>query len=286
LPLRLGLPIPQFDRVYVDEAQDLNPAKTALAIAAIRGSGCFVGDRHQAIYGFAGASSNSLDKIQAALGCQTLPLSISYRCASAIVEEAAKVFPGIQAHRSGGTVSEIDLNEFHSIVRPGDVVLCRTTAPVVQECLRFLTNGVKAVVKGREIGKDLIELVESFGCVEVRDLLAELGVWYQKKTENASEAKTILLNDKYDALVAIASEFTHTSAVVSFIAEIFGDEDASAITLMTIHKAKGLENDRIFILRPDLLPHKLAKSEEALKSEACLHYVAITRAKEELFYVV
>jgi superfamily I DNA/RNA helicase len=55
--------------------------------------------------------------------------------------------------------------------------------------------------------------------------------------------------------------------------------------LSTIHKAKGLENDRIFFLCPELIPSKYATQPWQYEQEANLKYVAITRAKQELIYV-
>ncbi len=60
----------------------------------------------------------------------------------------------------------------------------------------------------------------------------------------------------------------------------------SGVTLSTVHKAKGLENDRVFILRPDLLPLKRENQQPWEKmQELNLKYVAITRAKKALFFV-
>jgi superfamily I DNA/RNA helicase len=55
--------------------------------------------------------------------------------------------------------------------------------------------------------------------------------------------------------------------------------------LSSVHRAKGLEAKRVFILRPDLMPHPKAKSAWEKGQEANLEYVAITRAIEELVYV-
>lgn len=61
-------------------------------------------------------------------------------------------------------------------------------------------------------------------------------------------------------------------------------EDVEGIILSTIHKSKGLESDRVFFLNPDLIPSTYVKSQEALYSEWCLKFVAITRARKELIY--
>lgn len=55
--------------------------------------------------------------------------------------------------------------------------------------------------------------------------------------------------------------------------------------LSTIHKAKGLENDKIFLICPELIPSRFATQLWQLKQEQNLLYVAITRAKKDLTYV-
>lgn len=55
--------------------------------------------------------------------------------------------------------------------------------------------------------------------------------------------------------------------------------------LSTIHKAKGLEAERVFILKPDLMPHPKAKRGWEIDQENNLRYVAITRSKRELYLV-
>ena len=57
------------------------------------------------------------------------------------------------------------------------------------------------------------------------------------------------------------------------------------IVLSTIHGVKGMEADRVWLYKPSLIPHKLAETEAELKEEDNLMYVAITRAKKELYFV-
>ena len=229
IPLRKGTPIPQFDRVCVDEAQDLNPAKTALASGAIRGCGYFVGDRKQSVYHFAGASSDSMDKILMELDAKPMPLSICYRCAKAIVRRAQQVFPDIEAWEGApeGVEETISVADFRSKAAPGDVVLCRCTAPVVQAALWFIRNGIKAVVKGREIGKDLCDLIENLSQSDVvEDFLETLRVWYEAACEKCKEDdKQAMLDDKYETIRCVSLEFKSVQNVLNFFKDIFGDDD-------------------------------------------------------------
>jgi DNA helicase-2/ATP-dependent DNA helicase PcrA len=296
IPLRRGLPIQQFDRVFVDEAQDLTPAQIELTRRALKrgGRALYVGDRKQAIYQFRGADSRAMDNITETMDCTPMPLSICYRCSQAVVREAQKVFPDIEAFEGSpeGSVSCIDENEFRKIAQPGDVVLCRTTAPVVQMCLWFIRNGIKAVVKGRDIGQNLKDLIVNLageqGPVEVlQDKLYQyLLQETEKNKRNNKEDKQIGLQDRVDTIDAIMQGCKTIEQVLKAFDKIFGDEDRSGVTLMTIHKAKGLEALRIFILRPDQMPHKMAKSPEAQAAEINLKFVAITRAQIDLFWVI
>ena len=64
-----------------------------------------------------------------------------------------------------------------------------------------------------------------------------------------------------------------------------GSPNSGLIRLASIHTAKGLEADRVFILKPHLLPHRMASSALARVQEENLRYVAITRARLELVVV-
>jgi DNA helicase II / ATP-dependent DNA helicase PcrA len=57
------------------------------------------------------------------------------------------------------------------------------------------------------------------------------------------------------------------------------------ILLSTIHRAKGLEADTVWLLRPETIPHPMAKTQAAVEQEDHLLYVAITRAKQRLLIV-
>ncbi len=62
------------------------------------------------------------------------------------------------------------------------------------------------------------------------------------------------------------------------------NNDSSAVTLTTIHAAKGLEFPRVFVmaLEKNIFPHERALRENGLEEERRLFYVALTRARERL----
>lgn len=298
LPIFNNWPVEQSDNVIVDEAQDLNPARLQLIARAIKspnGRLVAVGDEKQAIYGFTGADSESMSKIVRYFEAKTLPLSVSYRCSKAVVIEAQKVVPHLQYADTAreGSVREIEEPELDNKVAAGDFILCRCTAPLVKKCFDLIRKSRRAYVRGKEIGKDLINLVDTISgrnCADIIDF-CKLANEYKslecgKLNAQDKELLAEMLADKVDTLLVLTEGVLTVEDVKKKIESIFSDDrHEEAILLSTVHKAKGLEAENVFILRPDLLPHPKAKQEWQQEQEQNLLYVAITRAKENLTYV-
>lgn len=286
-PLLYSMPFEQFDFVLVDEAQDLSPVQIELCKAALRSDGraIFCGDRKQAIYQFRGADARSIERIEQEMQCTLLPLSICYRCAKSIVAVAKQLVPQIEPAPDApeGEVLDIYLDEFHP--EQGDFVLCRTTAPLVEYCLAQIREGKKAIVKGRDIGQSLVAFVKLARCgsaASIEDFSEKLAQYYHKKREELSRQHRAValqsLEDKYDTVLALAGHASTLTDLLSTIDRIFSDE-VIGITFMTVHKAKGLEADTVYILCPELMPHPKASN---LEAELNIKYVATTRAKRSL----
>jgi superfamily I DNA/RNA helicase len=92
--------------------------------------------------------------------------------------------------------------------------------------------------------------------------------------------------DKINAIEIIADGLENCSDAISRIESIFRDDQKSGICLSTIHKSKGLESDRVFIIREDkmLLKHCMRVPWMA-EQEYNLVYVAYTRAKHFLGFI-
>jgi DNA helicase II / ATP-dependent DNA helicase PcrA len=102
--------------------------------------------------------------------------------------------------------------------------------------------------------------------------------------------------ENIEELVNAAREYdisTPDGSLLGFLEEVSlisnidkWDEDTDAVTLMTLHAAKGLEFPVVFItgLEEGLLPHSQSKdSDDEIEEERRLCYVGITRAQKELF---
>jgi len=91
-----------------------------------------------------------------------------------------------------------------------------------------------------------------------------------------------------DSLISSASRFQSVPEFlryVDFVVENSREKKSDAVQLMTIHRAKGLEFETVFVvgLSEGLLPHKKATSPESIQEETRLCYVAVSRAKENVY---
>jgi superfamily I DNA/RNA helicase len=90
------------------------------------------------------------------------------------------------------------------------------------------------------------------------------------------------LEDKINTLLFLAKLADDIPDLKNKIRSIFTDE-IQGIVLSTVHKIKGLEAERVFIIRPDLLPMQTVKPWQHIQ-EKNLEYVAYTRARLELVF--
>ena len=96
----------------------------------------------------------------------------------------------------------------------------------------------------------------------------------------------VVLLEKVQILLLLNRRYGSFQEVKKVLTDIFGDESKDKILLSTIHKSKGLEADRVFILGfHELIPSKYATTELALYGERCLQFVAVTRAKNTLIFL-
>lgn len=303
LPVALDLNVFRYDLLLVDEAQDLNRCQQALALKAGRRL-ILCGDKNQAIYGFAGADSESIPRMTQILsdsdrGCVVLPLTVTRRCGKAIVAKAQEIVPEFEAHESNpaGLVSlakyEGDKDTYHGQVTDGDMVICRVNAPLVSQCFRFLKAGRKANIQGRDIGTGLIKTIKKMKANSINELIEKLDAWYHAESmkenakKNPSDAKLMGLKDRHDCLLTFCEDVLTIEDVIKKIQSIFTDQEGDGIRLSSGHKAKGLESHRVFILMPKgaECPHPMARLPHQKQQERNLLYVMYTRAIEELYIV-
>ena len=136
IPLVENYNFPRFDMLFVDEAQDFNEMQRSLIKECVAENGrvVVVGDPNQAIYGFRGADSNSMDIFKSDLEARgreikQFPLSISWRCPHTVVKEANRYVQNFTCPDSADDGSVVVNAPFNPV--RGDIVLCRYNAPLV-----------------------------------------------------------------------------------------------------------------------------------------------------------
>ena len=240
---------------------------------------------HNCIYSFQGSNLNSFNAIKSIPNTVSLPLSVTYRCAENIVNEALTVFEdGIEA--AAGAAKGIVYYGDYMDAKPGDFILCRNNFPLFTAFTYLLQANKKAHIIGKDFEEGLCKLVEQINYIsdldEIRDekleKLRERGV-----TRPEFHPAYVQYMELYNIIKFLYRIFGSLDKVLRTIRNAFNSNNGG-IKLSTIHKAKGLEADRVFFLDPELIPSPYALTELEQYNERCLEFVAITRAKKELVY--
>jgi len=254
---------------------------------------------HNCIYGFAGADTESFNVLKSLPNTVKLPLNKCFRCSKEIIEYARK--------ETGSSIVAFEKNiqgvkpDYKSCrdIKQGDFVMCRNTMPLVKLSYHFLNKGIKSFLNGIDISKIILKLIYKSNCKtfkqfekytkdELRKKKLQVAKSNNVSMEEAEETSTYRnFKEKFDIIKVIQSQkgITNMLDVESEIKRIFSDKNKEGIQLSTIHRAKGLEFDTCWILAPELIPSKWAKKDWEKKQENNLLYVAITRAKKELWFV-
>ena len=298
LPIRNGWLTGQFDLVVADECQDLTTAQLEIAQGVMRSEGriCLVGDDRQAIFGFRGADSGSLDRLKQELHAAELGLTITYRCGKSIVRLAQELVPDFESGPDNpeGLISEISTKDLVKEAGPGNFILSRVNAPLVGTAMQLLRAGKRTRVAGRDIGKGLINLVRKLHATSVPDFLRKIESW---ETREIGRLQTLLskaingrkstiqskiegVQDQTEMLLNLADGAKNINEMNDRIENLFTDDGLGVggmITCSSVHRAKGLEADKVFILRDTLRYYN--------QEESNIIYVAETRSKSELVWV-
>jgi superfamily I DNA/RNA helicase len=302
MAVKFNLPLSKFANVMVDEAQDTNAIQREIIrrilarqwndSTVVLGRLIAVGDPAQAIYAFRGADSNALNLIASEFKCVEMPLSISYRCAPVVVEYARQWVNHIEAnpdrHDIGGVVN-LDTDWLLDDFEETDLVICRTTRPLISLAMRRLQARLPVRIMGRDIGEGLIKFIKSMDANSIDDLETKLLAYKDREVTKAQKAgedsKIEAINDKVGAIHALMGALTETNRTVDALFDVLKElfnENKKAVTLATIHKSKGLEARTVYWLNRSQCPSRWARQEWQQKQEQNLMYVATTRAKVSL----
>lgn len=290
LPLVYNLPRPWYDMVVVDEAQDMNATQLNLAQRVTRGRIVVVGDDRQALYGFRGADTNALDRLKRALRAVELPLTTSFRCPVSVVQEAAKLVPDFTAAAGAkpGEVMEITEDDMLGWIRARDFLLSRTNAPLAKFCLQLIRAGKPARIEGRDVAKNLLAIIKRRRARDILDLRSKLTAWALREEQRllasqrkGAQARVDLIRDQVFTIDALCDGLRGIGELTERIQGFFSEGTANAVVCSSVHRAKGLEAERVFLLTDTLY---LGGFKHTIEEEN-IHYVGLTRTKHALFLV-
>jgi DNA helicase-2/ATP-dependent DNA helicase PcrA len=309
----------------VDEYQDTNRLQEDLLRLWLgdRRDLCVVGDPDQTIYTFTGASSDYLTRFTDRYAdARVVRLSHNYRSTPQVIALANRLIPGreLRSTASDGPMPEL-LPHADGDAEVGAVVarirrllgegvpvteiavLVRTNAQLVPFEAALTAAEIPFTVRGLrffarpEVRAARAALRDGAGSLArsvVNALRKELGFDESDPPGPASGAEA---RDRHAALstllgLARAMEAEQPGATVEdFLAELARRDAAEAdaggdgVTLSTLHRAKGLEWDAVFLpgLEEGTLPIRQSSSDaDALAEERRLLYVGITRARRHL----
>ena len=293
----------------VDEYQDVNLLQQTLLDLWLgaRDDLCVVGDDYQSIYAFTGASPEHLLGMPSRFPNATVVrLEANYRSTPQVLELANRLVPRLggaektlRATRPDGPVPELvqasDEGAFVvERIRELDVpheeiaVLCRTNARLTDFEAALAAAGIPhqgSSFLARDAARFVLRKLDS--PADVRRLALDAG-WQESEQNGLGERELVRQRD-LGRLVALAEELAELDGP-AFVAELerrFGDrgESRRGVHLLTLHGAKGLEFDAVFVAHVEAreLPARQAKTEAAVTEERRLLYVGLTRARRQLW---
>lgn len=271
---------PSFPLTLVDEAQDLSPINHHCLKKMVRNKRLIaVGDPCQAIYGFRGADAQSMQNLSHRFSMETLKLTVSFRCASRITENAQWRAPDMRAPEwaKEGTVVRHEVWS-PTQLKPGDAIVCRNNAPLFSLAIRLIEHDQLPRIAGRDIGAPLVKIMKKLGKPQMLSPAAidALQAWQDKELKRARDGAQGAIRDKAQVIRIMLSRTKTLGDAIAYLQHLL--ERDGRIDLMTGHKSKGLEFDRVWFLDQHLcnLDHE---------QDANIKYVIETRAKSELHYI-
>lgn len=268
---------PRREAVFVDEAQDLSELNHILLGKIAKGARVIaVGDPCQAIYGFRGAEEDSMTLLSSRFNLQPMYLTVCFRSSEEIVRNAHWRAPDMQwwPTTPHGLVETLDKWSFDDL-KPGDAIICRNNAPLFYLAVAMLSSGLRPELLSGDIVPGLIKTMKSFGKRELKRESAQLALAEWVESESKRNRSHAAIRDKADCIGIFINKGETLGEAIDLLQAIA--DMTGSIKLMTGHKSKGLEFERVWFLDRDLCRPK--------GQDLNLRYVIETRAKRELRYI-
>ncbi|KFB09715.1 ATP-dependent helicase [Nitratireductor basaltis] len=185
-------------------------------------------------------------------------------------------------------LGEAAVRQIHDVARMRQVPMLQAARDLVgtEEMKPKPRAALRTVVENFERWQDMLDRTSHTELAEL--ILEESGYTDMWKNDRSAEAPGRLENLK--ELIRSMEEYESLRGFLEHVALVMDaerDEEMDAISIMTLHSAKGLEFDTVFLpgWEEGLFPHQRALDEggrTGLEEERRLAYVGLTRAKKNL----
>lgn len=288
----------KYEVILNDEYQDISKLRFEFLKRCFNQDARFimVGDPNQSIFAWNGTDAGITAKLKKEFNAETLPLSVTWRCSRIVTEECNRIFPGMSARPGAplGSKTYLSLSEFEQEDFSLDCfILCRVNAPLVKIAFSLQSRNFNCRVQGREIGLELVNFCKKWKWEEFPELRDKLETYLNKQKikllpDNKKQFKS--LEDKFEIINLMMDKCERLKKntkeqLFDFICKLFQDE-GDGIVLSTPYKVKGLERKDVYLYGSDVFfPPPWVSGTEELEEEERVKYVAISRAKENIYYV-
>jgi hypothetical protein len=267
---------PQYPLVMVDEAQDLSPLNHMILRKLAKKRLIAVGDACQAIYGFRGADTDSMNNLRDMFNMTKLQLSVSFRCPTSVADHVRWRAPNIQSP-DWAKPGEVRQAQPWSVddIEDGSAILCRNNAPLFSCAIRLLEAGRRPELVGNDLAASITKDMEKLGKADMAqaEVLLAIDKW-EERTLKRSRANGGI-QDKAACMRLFAGKGPTLGSALASAQALFNAR--GPISLMTGHKSKGLEWGTVYFLNQSLVRDE--------GQDNNLRYVMATRAKEKLIYI-
>jgi superfamily I DNA/RNA helicase len=276
-----------FDTLLIDEAQDTNPVAGEQYRAQTDMQVIYVGDPYQAIYGFRGAE----DEMQKRSDLKSYSLTQSWRFGNEIAELGNKVLRDKleSEYLLEGKSSDAGFVYSKEMEDP-NAVICRTNSGCLISLFSLLSEEKKVRLDAKT-KEDIQNTVKTLGYLAGQ--LERPGKIDEELEDfkEISEVKTAINEKKLPKRFEILlKKVVHSPDGAQEILDSIKDlneRSKNGIQLITVHRAKGGEWDRVQLGNDFFGPRWDSRNDSLIlphPTELRLIYVAVTRAMKELAY--
>ena len=270
----------RYDAVLIDEAQDLSDLNHEM-LSKIVGDHTrliAVGDSFQAIYAFRGAEEYSMSMMKERFGMTEMNLTVSFRCAQKLIENVHWRAPDMKWAKNAplGKINTLKAWGVDDIPEES-AIICRNNAPLFSCALNFMRNGVKPNLGNKDIIAQVVKNLKDLGPLKTtrEEAMRIINDWKEQMSEKRRDKDAV--GDMAECLRVFMERSKTIGDAIKLAKKI--EKQEGGVYMSTIHRAKGLEWEQVFILDIELI--KLDKGGQ----EPNVKYVGETRAKEELNYI-